>query len=74
MLGRNDVEIANPRIEDSGSFKAKLMNMSCPSSWIGSDTISGKLKIEQNDILVSNGPSGSMMKLSPKLKDQLYIP
>ncbi|KAK3222256.1 hypothetical protein Dsin_009281 [Dipteronia sinensis] len=48
--------------------------MSYPSSWSGFDANSGKLKIEQDDIWVSDGPGGPMMKLSPKLKEQLHKP
>ncbi|KAK0604001.1 hypothetical protein LWI29_011042 [Acer saccharum] len=70
----NNADVETPRKEVMGSFKSKLMSMSCPSSWIDCEANSGKLNIEQDDILVSNGPSGPMMKLSPKLKDQLHKP
>ena len=48
--------------------------MSPPSSWSGFESNSGKLKIEQDDITVSDGPSGLIMKLSPQLKEQLHKP
>ncbi|KAK0607439.1 hypothetical protein LWI29_015114 [Acer saccharum] len=40
--GRTEIEMDNPRKEAMGSFKAKLMNMSCPSSWAGFDAGSGR--------------------------------
>ncbi|KAK0608273.1 hypothetical protein LWI29_028212 [Acer saccharum] len=70
----NNADVETPRKEVTGSFKSKLMSMSCPSSWTDCEANRGKLNIEQDDILVSNGPSGPMMKLSPKLKDQLHKP
>ncbi|KAK3230164.1 hypothetical protein Dsin_002045 [Dipteronia sinensis] len=50
------------------------MSMSNPSSWTDFRDNTGKLKIEQDDIMVSEGPGGPMMKLSPKLKEQLHKP
>ncbi|KAK3205693.1 hypothetical protein Dsin_019739 [Dipteronia sinensis] len=74
VLGRHDVGTDFRKIEDMGSFKSKLMNMSTPSSWSGFGTGKEKLKIELDDIVNSEGPTGPMMKLSPKLKEQLQKP
>ncbi|KAK2664916.1 hypothetical protein Ddye_003490 [Dipteronia dyeriana] len=70
MLGRNDIGVAN----GLGSFKSKLMCMSTPSSWSGLGTSKEKLKIDPDGISISEGPNGPMMKLSPKLKEQLHKP
>ncbi|KAK3184665.1 hypothetical protein Dsin_031951 [Dipteronia sinensis] len=74
VLGRNDVTIGGARKEAIASFKSKLMNMANPRSWSSFGVSTEKLKIEQDDILISEGPNGPMMKLSPKLKEQMHKP
>ncbi|KAK3195831.1 hypothetical protein Dsin_027141 [Dipteronia sinensis] len=48
--------------------------MASPSSWSGFGASKERLKIEQDDVMISDGPNGPIMKLSPKLKEQLYKP
>ncbi|KAK3185109.1 hypothetical protein Dsin_032395 [Dipteronia sinensis] len=71
VLRSNDIGANQVRKEVVGSFKSKLMNMSTPSSWSGFGNTKEKLKIDTEDILITEGP---MMKLSPKLKEQLHKP
>ncbi|KAK2634118.1 hypothetical protein Ddye_028910 [Dipteronia dyeriana] len=48
--------------------------MSSPNSWTGFGANNEQLRIEHDDILIFDSPSGPMMKLSLKLNDQLHKP
>ena len=71
ILGCNDVGIENVRKEATCSFKSKLMNMASPNHWFGSGNMKEKLKIILEGILITEGPTGSMMTLLDNLKEQL---
>ncbi|KAK2662563.1 hypothetical protein Ddye_001137 [Dipteronia dyeriana] len=60
--------------EVTRSFKAKLMGMSALSSCSGFGSSKEKLKIETDDITIFEGPNSPVMKLSPRLKEQLHKP
>ncbi|KAK3222200.1 hypothetical protein Dsin_009225 [Dipteronia sinensis] len=74
IIGRNDFPTENVRREAMGSFKSKLLGISNPRSWADFSTSKGELNIEEEDITISNGPTSPVMKLSPKLKEQLHKP
>ncbi|KAK2664421.1 hypothetical protein Ddye_002995 [Dipteronia dyeriana] len=48
------------------------MGMFNPISWTGSIASKDELNIDIEDIMISDGPTGHVMKLSPKLKEQLH--
>ncbi|KAL5765674.1 hypothetical protein ACOSP7_016291 [Xanthoceras sorbifolium] len=54
------------------SFKSKLMGMSQPSSWNGFSSTSERLKIDEGDITIVDGPDGKMMKISESVEKQLW--
>ena len=56
------------------SFKSKLLNASSPDNWHGFGTDKEKLKIEEGDITITEGPNGPIMKLSEDLKLKLCKP
>ncbi|KAK3205963.1 hypothetical protein Dsin_020009 [Dipteronia sinensis] len=74
IIGRNDFPTENVRREAMSSFKSKLLGMSNPRSWADFSTSEVELNIEEEDITISDGPTGPVMKLSPKLKEQLHKP
>ncbi|KAI9198266.1 hypothetical protein LWI28_012767 [Acer negundo] len=59
---------------DVGSFISKLMGMTTPNFWTGFGENKEKLTIESEDISISVGPNGPMMRLSSNLKDKLQKP
>ncbi|KAK3198009.1 hypothetical protein Dsin_021424 [Dipteronia sinensis] len=61
-------------MEVMDSFKSKLLGMTNPRSWSRVSTNEAKLNIGKEDILISDGPTGPVMKISPKLKEQLHKP
>ncbi|KAL5844297.1 hypothetical protein ACOSQ4_010255 [Xanthoceras sorbifolium] len=68
----SDVVVGEHRKSGYDSFKTKLMSMASPSgSWDGFGYGKEKLKIKEGDIVIVDGPSGLVMKLSTKLKQQL---
>ncbi|KAK3185201.1 hypothetical protein Dsin_032487 [Dipteronia sinensis] len=73
-LGRGDVAVEIPSKDGLGSFKSKLLQMSNPSSWSGLGSATEKLQFDQQDIQISEGPSGLRMCFSSKLKAQLQKP
>ena len=72
--GHNDIDDNHVRKEDVRSFKSKLLSMSTPNSWSGTDNTREKLQIDPKDIVISKGPNDLMMKLSPELKEKLHKP
>ncbi|KAK2647581.1 hypothetical protein Ddye_015070 [Dipteronia dyeriana] len=76
VIGSNNVAGDSTRSDTVGSFKSKLMSMANPNSWFDLGVNKEKLKIDSDDILMSDGPNGpmTMMKLSSKLKHQLHKP
>ncbi|KAL5856430.1 hypothetical protein ACOSQ3_003888 [Xanthoceras sorbifolium] len=56
------------------SFKSKLLGMSQPSSWNGFSSTSERLKIDEGDITIVDGPDGKMMKISERVEKQLWKP
>ncbi|KAL5758373.1 hypothetical protein ACOSP7_020984 [Xanthoceras sorbifolium] len=70
----NEEIVEHQRRKEGESFKLKLLNIASPGSWSGFGAGNEKLRIDPSDIVVVEGLSGPVMKLSSELKLQLYKP
>ncbi|KAK2638984.1 hypothetical protein Ddye_026779 [Dipteronia dyeriana] len=70
---QGDEDVGNLRKPVSDSFKAKLISTSSSGTWLGFGIGKEKLKIEDGDISIVEGPNGPAMKLFTEFKFHLCI-